>query len=186
MLKLMDEQLEFLKHVASSLESAGIPYMVTGSVAMAVYAQPRMTRDLDLVIECHAGDVERLVQLLDTDCYVDAEAVRRAVESRSMFNAIHRRWIIKADFIIRKDEPYRKLEFERRRRLAIDGVGVWVASPEDLILSKLSWAKDSESSQQVKDVSTLLASGLTLDLEYLDTWAHTLGVYAALAGLKSK
>jgi len=31
----MDEQLEFLKIVTSRLESAGIPYMLTGSMAMA-------------------------------------------------------------------------------------------------------------------------------------------------------
>jgi predicted nucleotidyltransferase len=185
MLSRMDEQLEFVKRIAHLLESAEIPYMVTGSVAMAVYAQPRMTRDVDLVIECQTGDVERLVHLLETDCYVDAQAVGRAVTSRSMFNAIHREWIIKADFIIRKDEPYRRLEFERRKRLEIDGMAVWVVSPEDLILSKLSWARDSESAQQVRDVRALLESGLTIDGEYLDTWARTLSVDTTLADLRS-
>ena len=49
MLRLMAEQLEFVKFLAENLDSARIPYMLTGSVAMALYAEPRMTRDLDLL-----------------------------------------------------------------------------------------------------------------------------------------
>ncbi len=44
---LVDEQLEFVKQIASRLASAEINYMMTGSMAMAVYATPRMTRDID-------------------------------------------------------------------------------------------------------------------------------------------
>ena len=62
-MSFMDEQLEFLKSIVSRLESAGIPYMLTGSKAMAIYAAPRMTRDLDLVIECGLGYVTRIVEL---------------------------------------------------------------------------------------------------------------------------
>ena len=46
----MNEQLEFVKQIASRLDSAGIAYMLTGSMALAIYAVPRMTRDIDLVI----------------------------------------------------------------------------------------------------------------------------------------
>ena len=110
----MDEQLEFLKLVVSRLESAGIPYMLTGSMAMAVYALPRMTRDLDLVIECEQGDVARIMQLFVTDCYIDEQSVRTAIKDRAMFNIIHNEWIIKADFIVLKDDEYHRTEFRRR------------------------------------------------------------------------
>jgi predicted nucleotidyltransferase len=182
---MMDEQLEFLRLLAQRLDSAGIPYMLTGSPAMAVYAQPRMTRDIDLVIECRTEDAENLVRLLEPDCYLDAEAVRRAVELRSMFHAIHRELIIKADFIVKKAEPYRVLEFERRRRLDVDGLAVWVVSIEDLILSKLSWAKGSHSPQQQSDVQALLRSSQTVDFEYLNQWSGALGVHATLQSLRS-
>lgn len=58
----MSEQLEFLKTIAARLDSAGIPYMITGSMAMALYARPRMTRDIDLVVECGATDAGALVR----------------------------------------------------------------------------------------------------------------------------
>lgn len=172
----MDEQIEFLKLVVSRLESAGIPYMLTGSVAMSLYAVPRMTRDLDLVVECGPADVEKLTRLFAPDCYVDAGSIREAVRRRSMFNIIHNQWIIKADFIIRKDEPYRRQEFGRRRPLDVAGTKVDVTSPEDLILSKLVWARDSASELHLRDVRVIIASVPELDSDYLEQWAGRLGV----------
>jgi len=73
----VDEQLEFVKLIASRLDSAGIPYMITGSVAMAVYSVPRMTRDIDLVVELKPGDVDKIVDLFSEDCYIDPEVSDR-------------------------------------------------------------------------------------------------------------
>lgn len=47
---MMETELDILRDVSERLESAGIEYMLTGSVAMNYYAQPRMTRDIDLVV----------------------------------------------------------------------------------------------------------------------------------------
>jgi hypothetical protein len=54
----MNEQLEFIKEIAAWLDSSGIRYMLTGSMALALYSRPRMTRDIDLVIECGSPDFE--------------------------------------------------------------------------------------------------------------------------------
>lgn len=172
----MDEQLEFLKQIAARLESEGISYMMTGSMAMAIYSIPRMTRDIDLVVECHPEDAGRIVKLFEADCYVDAESVREAAARQDMFNIIHNEWIIKADFIIRKDEVYRRLEFERRRRVDLEDVSIAVVAPEDLILSKLCWARDSQSELQQRDARQLIESVADLDWPYLETWAKSLGV----------
>ncbi len=170
----MDEQLAFLKEIASRLQSAGIPYMMTGSMAMALYSVPRMTRDIDLVIDCELEDAARLAALFEPDCYADRDAIREAILRRSMFNIIHNEWIIKADFIIRKDEPYRRLEFERRRRLDIEGDPIFAVSVEDLILSKLHWARQSGSELQQRDVRTIISSTADLDWPYLEEWASRL------------
>lgn len=112
---------------------------------MAVYATPRMTRDVDVVVACTERDVETVVRLFERDCYVDRAAVAQATADRGMFTVIHNEWIIKADFIVRKDDPYRLTEFERRRFIEVEGTPVAVVAPEDLILSKLVWARDSGS-----------------------------------------
>jgi hypothetical protein len=120
----MDEQLEFVKLIASRLDSVGIPYMMTGSMAMAIYSVPRMTRDIDLVVEVKPIDVDKIVSLFSKDCYIDRDSVRQAVDAHSMFNIIHNEWVVKADFIIRKDEEYRREEFARRQKVVIEDMTI--------------------------------------------------------------
>lgn len=172
----MDEQSKFLRLIAARLDGAGMSYMITGSMAMAIYSQPRMTRDIDLVVELNPADGDRLVELFKEDCYVDSKAVRDAINRASMFNVIHKEWTAKADFIVRKNEEYRKVEFARRRKVSIEQVDVSVVSVEDLILSKLVWRKESRSELQLTDVRRLIASNPGLDWGYLKEWAIELGV----------
>jgi hypothetical protein len=172
----VDDQLEFVKLIASRLDSIGIPYMMTGSIAMAVYSIPRMTRDIDLVVELEAVDVEKIVSIFSEDCYIDRNSVRQAVDSRSMFNIIHNEWVIKADFIVRKNEEYRRKEFSRKQKIVIEEMTIFVVSVEDLILSKLVWGKELQSELQLADVRQMISTVLELDWEYMKKWAIGLGV----------
>ena len=104
----MSEEIEVLKIVTGRLEGAGIGYMVTGSMALNYYALPRMTRDIDLVVELSPRDAERIVDLFREDFYVDGEAVRRAIERREAFNAIEMTRVVKADFVVRRESAYRR------------------------------------------------------------------------------
>ncbi len=175
----MSDELEVLKLVATRLDAAGIAYMVTGSMAMNYYAQPRMTRDVDIVVELAPADAERIAQLF-SDFYCDLDAVRDAIARQLMFNVIHSDLAVKVDFIVRKTTPYRNAEFIRRRETTVAGVRLWLVSPEDLLLSKLVWAKDSHSELQLGDVRNLIASVATIDWPYVDRWAAELSVAALL------
>jgi len=172
----MSEELEVLKRVSQGLEKSGIPYMVTGSIAANFYSVPRMTRDIDIVIEIESENVDRLLEAFQGDFYIDRESALEAVESRGMFNILHNEYVLKIDFIVRKDSSYRELEFSRRRRLTIEGDSFWVVAPEDLILSKLSWAKDSLSELQLGDVKNLLGTLKDLDENYIKKWVGSLGL----------
>ncbi|MGH7256051.1 MAG: nucleotidyl transferase AbiEii/AbiGii toxin family protein [Nitrospirales bacterium] len=172
----MSEELEVLKTVTGRLDAAGIPYMVTGSIAVSFYAVPRMTRDIDIVVELSERDADQLVSLFQDEFYLDDEMVRRAIAGRDMFNLIHTRFVIKVDLVVRKDTEYRRTEFARRRAVAVEGHPFWIVAPEDLILSKLVWAKDSRSEVQLSDVRNILASVETMAREYLAQWAERLSV----------
>ncbi|MEW6488242.1 MAG: hypothetical protein AB1578_10060 [Thermodesulfobacteriota bacterium] len=172
----MTEQLEVLKDIVSRLDRACIPYMVSGSVAMNYYALPRMTRDIDLVVELRQGDVGKLERVLGEDYYFSPEAAATALARRTMFNLIHQGFMVKVDCIVRKDTEYRRLEFSRRRQVAVLGVSFHIVAPEDLILSKLDWARDSRSELQLGDVRNLVEAVADLDREYLATWAAKLSL----------
>ena len=180
----MDEQLEFIKLIALRLDSVGIPYMMTGSMAMAIYSVPRMTRDVDLVVDVKPVEVDKIVSLFSKDCYIDRDSVRQAVDAHSMFNIIHNKWVVKADFIIKKDEEYRREEFARRQKVVIENMTIFVVSVEDLILSKLVWGKQFQSDFQLRDVRQMISTVSELDWEYMKKWAVVLGIDALLKKAK--
>src|SRR6059036_3778870 len=109
----MTEELEVLAIGTGRLESAQLPYMVTGSFAANYYAVPRMTRDIDVVVGLSAADEDRLCALFERDL------VHTAVAEKGVFNLIHVERAVKVDFIVRKDSEYRRTELARRRRASV-------------------------------------------------------------------
>lgn len=174
----MAEELDVLRIIGERLEASGIPFMLTGSFALAYYGKPRMTRDLDFVVALLDRDVPSLVEAFSADFYIDEDAARSAVRSQRMFNLMHLGSAIKVDLIVRKDSEYRQVEFARRKAVDLAGVHTWITSREDLILSKLVWARDSQSEMQMRDVRTLLDD--SVDWTYLRHWAPKLEVAAML------
>lgn len=170
----MTGELDVLSLVSERLTTARIPFMLTGSYALAYYTTPRMTRDLDLVVALGHEDVDAIVQAFSADFYVDADDARSAVRSQRLFNLMHLESGIKVDLIVRKSSEYRQVEFARRRRVEFGGIDTWIVTREDLILSKLVWARDSGSELQRRDVRALLSENV--EAGYLEHWAKRLGV----------
>ncbi|MBI3018115.1 MAG: nucleotidyltransferase [Deltaproteobacteria bacterium] len=181
----MNTELKVLEIVTQKLEKAGMGYMITGSIAMNYYATPRMTRDLDLVIELNKSDIPKLLSLFQKEFYIDEQMILEALKHEGLFNIIHNDWVIKVDFIIRKTTPYRKLEFSRRKKVKLEGFSFWIVSPEDLIISKLSWAKESMSDFQLRDVQNLLEGVENLDLKYIEKWVKDLALDKPYQKIKS-
>lgn len=172
----MMSEADVLKLVASNLQSAGIPYMLSGSMALNFYATPRMTRDIDIVVEIQPESIEGLVQNFRADFYIDDEMIRSAIQNDLPFNIIHLSSVTKIDLIPRKQTVFQDSSFQRKRLLQFGGGEICVISPEDLILAKLIWAKDSLSEVQLRDVKSLLKSGTDLDLAYIIDWVSRLGL----------
>jgi hypothetical protein len=171
----VQNEIDIVRDVSARLERAGIDYMLTGSMAMNYYAQPRMTRDIDMVLALNIADAPRVVQLFRPDYYLSEEAVESSIAHESIFNLIHQASIIKVDCIIRKQTVYRRSEFERRIRIRIEDFETWIVSKEDLILSKLFWGRDSRSQVQMRDVKNLMLTAC--DTSYIESWTRELGVH---------
>src|SRR5450631_1660335 len=98
----MATELEVLGLVSDRLSAAGVRFMLTGSFALAYYATPRMTRDLDIVVALAEREVGALVAASASDFYVDASDALAAVRSERLFNLMHLESGIKVDLIVRK------------------------------------------------------------------------------------
>ncbi len=180
----MISQQEFLRRLTGLFDAVRIPYMMVGSVGSSLHGRPRATRDADIVIDPAEEQLISLLALLEQNHYVRRETALDALRRRTMFNALDLDGGWKADLIIRKDRPFSRQKFARRRQIDAMGGAFWVVSPEDAILSKLEWMKGRESNIQYSDALGVAAEHWgALDLAYLQKWAEELDVQDALVRL---
>lgn len=173
----MTKQKKFLEKLISILESAGIPYAVCGSLSSSLHGHPRATNDADIIIAPTKEQLNKLLKSFEVGYYVSVEAAFEAMRHRSMFNVIDNELGWKADLIFRKDSPHQLSEFNRRIKATLMGIDLWILTPEDVILSKLEWAKGSGSDLQYRDVfGVIKLQWDKLDWDYLQHWAKELGV----------
>jgi hypothetical protein len=162
-----------LKEVVTNLDKAEIPYMVSGSIAMTIYTIPRMTRDIDIVIELKKEDIDKFCRIFAEGAYIDKLTVEEEVKRRGMFNVIDHRTGYKIDFMVKKFDEYRENEFQRRIRDESLGFPAWFVSIEDLILSKLIWIQEYQSDKQKEDILNLLDNE-TANIGYIKKWCYNL------------
>lgn len=182
---------QLLVKIASTLKRLKIPYLVTGGIAVLVWGRPRFTADIDIVIELQENDVSRLTKALKSISkagYIDEAMVRDAVRGQDEFNFIDGETGVKVDFwLLRKKEPFDASRLKRRITKKILGEIVYFTSPEDLILIKLKWYKESVSSRQLEDVESIIKfSGEKLDIDYLKEWSDKLDLRGELARVLEK
>jgi hypothetical protein len=141
---------EVFRRILGSLDSAGIPYMLTGSFASSYHGTPRATQDIDLVIAPERAQLRRL------------GGPGQRLESRSHHTAVA------------------AVQPDRVRSAhggGVEGMRVPIATAEDVVLAKLEWAKLGESARQIEDAAGILrARSAELDLSYLKRWVRELGI----------
>lgn len=153
--------------------------MLTGSFASGYYGQGRSTQDIDFVIMPSRAQLGALLdQLKMPEFYVAERAAAEALADRTPFNAIDHRTFAKVDFMIRKTRSFSETEFQRRVPAVVAGVPLMIASAEDVILTKLEWAKLGESDRQIIDVRGILQVRWDqLDRAYLARWIDALDLH---------
>ena len=166
---------ELLKTVTGLLDQKGIQYMVSGSLAFNVYCIPRMSMDIDFVIELNQANVADFLGIFKSGYYVDEESVRQEIIRKGMFNVIDHRSGLKMDFIVRKDTEYRRLEFSRKIQKLLEDIPVWMVSPEDLIISKIEWIQQLQSDKQSRDIS-MLSTIPGINKDYILFWCNKLNL----------
>ena len=170
---------KLLVEIASILDKNKIPYLITGGMAVFVWGRPRFTADIDLVVELSIdklGILEKSLKSLDEAGYVDGDVMREALVHSGEFNFIDGKTGMKVDFWVSTGDAFDRSRLKRRMAQKIIGHEVYFSSPEDLILSKLRWWRDSGSSRHKEDIASIISiSGENLNREYLHTWAKKLG-----------
>jgi len=166
------------EQLRAALEAAQIPYFVTGSFVSSTHGVPRSTNDIDILIAPTARQLNALLETLSPPTYYsDREDALEAFERRAQFNVIDNATLWKVDFIFAKDSAFDRSRFQRRRVTEIAGVKVYAATPEDVVLAKLRWAKLGESDRQINDAAGVIRiQSSDLDIAYIESWVDALDV----------
>lgn len=183
------EQEELLKKIAEILHKLAIPYLITGGVAVVVWGRPRFTADIDIVVELVPEKLDKLAEELlaiEKDVYLDKEMMHQALERKGEFNFIHPGAGLKVDFWMLKNTAFDRERIKRRVKRRLAKVDLFFISPEDLILSKLLWYKESESTRQLEDIESVLRIQKRLDWRYLKRWAEDHSTLKTLESLREK
>lgn len=175
--------------IAKLLDELHIPYIVTGGIAVLIWGRPRFTADVDLVIELQGNQINALKEALDglgKMGYVDKDMMKEALERGGEFNYIDAASGMKIDFwVFQKGEPFDVSRMQRRVPKKMLDYDVYFTAPEDLILIKLKWFKESQSDRQKADIESIFKiSGDRLDRAYLYQWAEKLDVAAELEAIE--
>ena len=176
----MPDSLDF-QTIIKRLRQSGIPYAITGSVAVIVYGAPRMTHDIDLVIALRKNDIPALLSAFPEDeFYVPPEDVILAEcgrSARGQFNIIHHETGFKADIYPTGHESLLQWAIRNAREVELPGGMARVAPPEYVIVKKLEYYREGGSVKHLSDIASMLEySGDEIDHPLLKSFISKAGV----------
>jgi hypothetical protein len=179
------ELQKVLEKILPLLENENVKYHLTGGLVASLYGEPRMTQDLDFVIEIPPDSAfpHHLDSIFGDRYFYNKDTIERAIERKGMFALIDAEYSLKLDFHVGQAVPG---ELSRSvRKEVYPGVIAPLVAKEDAILSKLVWiSKGSERSR--RDVAMMLRNPAPIDWPALRERAKELGVADLLEEISKK
>lgn len=182
-----DAFVDLLNAVCQPLEDQRIQYAITGSIVSSVYGEPLTSLDVDICLRMSPVEARQLARTLPARFYRDEDAMVDAATRSTMANLLDLNSHLKIDLSVLAREPYYDSVLSRRRLVSygLGGQQFWSVSPEDIVLMKLLWRKDSKSQKQWNNaLSVVRVRGANLDWKYLNEWAPRLQLKQDLESLR--
>lgn len=183
------EHHDLMRLLAETLERLELRYLITGSSTTITYGEPRLTNDIDVVVELPLSKIDSLIAAFpDGDYYVSRSAAIEAVQRRRQFNIIHPGSGLKVDVIVASNSEFDRERFSRGRNLFVFADrSIVFASPEDVILKKMEYFKEGRSEKHLRDISgVLMRQREKIDTQYISSWAIKLGLSEIWQAIQSE
>lgn len=174
---------QILNLVCGFLNNSNIDYVIVGGFAVLFYGAPRTTMDIDYVIQLDDENIPVLIKFLqENGFHADEYDMRAALKEKSHCTVEDKETMFRLDIKgVYSEMDERALR--NKRKVELNDIAVWIASPEDTIVNKLVFARE----QDIKDALGIFVRQYdTLDIEYLEATAKKIGVYDALVDLRYK
>ncbi|MGE0084003.1 MAG: hypothetical protein AB7S75_06230 [Desulfococcaceae bacterium] len=151
--------------------------MITGSVASMIYGEPRLTHDIDLVIELDQDDAEKFADAFPIEDFYCPPSEVIAVEAgrrhRGHFNLIHHETGFKADIYLSGNDNLHQWALNNIKSIGMDGEIFRLAPAEYVILRKLEYYSEGGSEKHLRDIAGILSvSSDRIDFGHLSEKIH--------------
>jgi hypothetical protein len=152
-----------LLELADTLENFGVPYMVIGGLAAAVWGEPRATLDIDVTVWVPDPGIPSLLTMLAArfDVLVAEPA---AFAARTRVVPLRTRDGVRVDLILGL-LSFEEEAIRRARPVPVAGRAIRFCTPEDLILHKIISSRERDLADAR---AVALRRGASLDLAYLE------------------
>lgn len=179
----MDSQ-QIASLVVAALARCGLPHMVVGSFARNFHAFARSTQDADIVLAVDAAGLSRFETELGSEFSLDPQATFETNTGTFRHTLKHVATEFKIELFLLSNDPFDQERFRRRQPFKFNDHPSFVLTAEDLILSKLRWAR----SKDLEDIADVMAvkGAVALDWNYLHHWADQHGTRARLDTLRAE
>jgi hypothetical protein len=142
------------------LEELDLPYIITGAVASIIYGEPRLTHDVDLVLELQLKDVEKLISKFPSDSFYipPPELITTELKriERGHFNIIHHNTGLRADIYTVGKDIFNKWGINNYTSISIGEKSYRIAPPEYVIIRKLEYYREGGSDKHIRDIQSIL------------------------------
>ena len=169
----------------AALDAAAIPYMLVGSMASNFHGIPRSTRDADLVVQLAAGGLQRLAAELPAGLLLERQGAFEAVTGTIRYLVTLAGSPFVCELFELSDDPHDRARFARRLSARVLGREAFVASAEDMVITKLRWVVAANRPKDREDIRNILAVQGQLDWAYIDAWCATHGTAQILADIRA-
>lgn len=181
--------VDLIRAVVDVLDRVGIPNAITGSVASSLHGEPFSTQDVDIIIRMTPAQARQLAEELPQRFYRSAESLEDAARKGGLANLIDADTGLKVDLSVVAATPFFDRVMKRRVQTSF-GPGApsfATVTPEDVILMKLLWRKDTQSSKQWENaLGVARVQGARMDWKYLVEQARALGIEQDLLALRDE
>lgn len=174
---------DVVKEISKILNKNKIGYAIVGAVAVCSWGNIRTTRNVDIIMMINADSIEKVIKMCKEKGFSLSKAdVEDALKEKTHFTIFDNL----SDYHVDATGAYNENNLQtikNRKKIKINGITCYIASPEDTIASKLLFG----SEQDIKDAEGIYVrhSG-KLNMDYLESRCRNLGVYNEFLKMKKR
>ena len=160
--------------------------MVVGSLSSSFYGIPRSTKDIDIVIQLTAQvSIRDIANRLGPSFRLEPQASFETISSTHRYVIAALDLPFKIELFLLSGDPHDRERFRRRKPQAIYTRTAYLPTAEDVIITKLNWARSRPHGKNAEDVRSVLAvRSEELDWNYIYGWCDQHGTRQLLDSIR--